>query len=87
MARALAVVNIHLMRATAAFRCPSHAANFADEAFRVVDSAVQALTAQDADLDLDHVEPAGMLGGVVELKAAQNAPGLGGRKGLIEGAC
>ena len=36
--------------------------DFADEAFRVVDSAVQALTAQDADLDLDHVEQLACLG-------------------------
>ena len=54
--------------------------DFADEALWVVDSTVQALAAQDADLDLDHVEPAGVLGGVVELQAAQNAPGFGGRK-------
>ena len=35
--------------------------NFADEALGVVDSAIQALAAEHADLDLDHVEPAGML--------------------------
>jgi hypothetical protein len=46
--------------------------DFADEALGVVDSTVQALAAQHADLDLDHVEPTGMLGGVVELEAAQN---------------
>ena len=48
---------------------------------------VEALAAQYADFDLDHVEPAGVLGRVVELDAPQDAPGLGGRKGLIEGAC
>ena len=83
--RALSVVNIQLMRAPAALRCRSQAAISLDEALRIVDSAVQALAAQHADLDLDHVEPAGVLGGVVELQAAQNAPGFGGRKGLIEG--
>src|SRR5437764_8942245 len=60
--------------------------DFFDEQFWVVDSAVQALAAQNADLDLNHVEPAGVLGGVVEFEALQNAPGFGGRKGLVEGA-
>jgi hypothetical protein len=60
--------------------------NFADETFGIVDSAVQALAAQHADLDLDHVEPTGMPGGVVEFEAAQNSPGFGGRECLIEGA-
>jgi len=36
---------------------------------------VQALAAQHADLDLDHVGPAGVFGAVVELQAAQNAAG------------
>ena len=60
--------------------------DFADEVFGVVDSAIQTLTAEHADLDLDHVEPAGMLGGVMELQASQNSPGFGGRECLIEGA-
>lgn len=60
--------------------------DIADEMLWVVDSAVQALAAQDDDLDLDHVEPAGVLGCVVELQAAQNAPGFGRREGLIEDA-
>ena len=60
--------------------------DFADEALGVVDSAIQALAAEHADLDLDHVEPAGMLGGVVELQALQNAAGFGGRECFIEGA-
>ena len=60
--------------------------DFADEALGVVDSAIQALAAEHADLDLDHVEPTGMFWGVVELQAAQNSPGFGGREGLIEGA-
>jgi len=37
--------------------------DFADEAFWVVDFAVEALAAQDADFVLNHVEPTGMLGG------------------------
>ncbi len=52
--------------------------DFADEVFGVVDSAIDALAAQHADLDLDHVEPVGVLGCVVELDAAQDAPGLAG---------
>jgi hypothetical protein len=60
--------------------------DFAAEPFWVIDSAIQALAAQDADLDLDHVEPTGMLGSVVELQTAQDSPGLGRREGLVEGA-
>jgi hypothetical protein len=60
--------------------------DFTDEAVGVVDPAIQALTAQHADPDLDHVEPAGMLWGVVELQASQNAAGFGGSECLIEGA-
>ena len=52
----------------------------------IVYSTVQALTAEQADLDLDHVEPTGMLWGVVELEATQNSPGFGGRECLVEGA-
>ena len=59
---------------------------FVAEPVWVVDSAVEALAAQHADFDLDHVEPTGVLGSVVELEAAQNSPGFGGCEGLIEGA-
>ena len=38
------------------------------------DASIEALAAQDADLDLDHVEPAGVLWGVVELQAPEHAP-------------
>jgi hypothetical protein len=47
--------------------------DFVDETLWIVDSTVQALCAEHADLDLDRVEPTGMLGGVVELEAAQNS--------------
>src|SRR6202163_2184304 len=60
--------------------------DFTDEALGVVDSAIQALAAEHANLDLDHVEPTGMLWGVVEFDAAQNSPGFGGRECLVEGA-
>jgi hypothetical protein len=36
--------------------------DFTAEPFCVVDSAIEALAAQHADLDLDHIEPAGVLG-------------------------
>src|SRR3954447_10006923 len=60
--------------------------NFGDEAVARADAAVEALAAQHADLDLNHVEPAGMLWGVVELQAAQYAVRLGCREGFIERA-
>jgi hypothetical protein len=50
------------------------------------DTTVQALAGEDADLDFDHVEPAGVLRNVVELDATKQAPRVLGRKGLIEGA-
>ena len=36
--------------------------DFVAEPVWVVDSTVEALTTQHADLDLDHVEPTGVLG-------------------------
>ena len=42
--------------------------DFGDEAFAAVDSPVEALAAQDSNLDFDHVEPACMLGRVMELE-------------------
>src|ERR1039457_3137437 len=48
------------------------------------DAPVEALTAQHADLDLDHVQPAGMLWDIVELQSAQHPAGLARGKGLVE---
>jgi hypothetical protein len=78
------VVNIHLMRAPPALRRPSQAAIWAFEGFAVFDASVEALAAQDADFDLDHVEPGGVLWSVVELQAAHDAMRLDGREGLVE---
>jgi hypothetical protein len=50
------------------------------------DASVEALAAQHADLDLDHVEPAGVFGGVVELQPAQQPSGFRGWERLVEGA-
>jgi hypothetical protein len=52
----------------------------------IVNSAIQALARQDADLDLDHVEPACVFGGVVELEPSQNPHGVSWRERLIQGA-
>jgi len=52
----------------------------------VVDAAIEALGSQDADLDLDHVEPGSVLGRVMELQATEDAVSLGCGEGLIEGA-
>ena len=49
-----------------------------------LDAAVEALGRQHADLDLDHVEPAGVFGNVVELQSAQQAARLWRREGLVE---
>src|SRR5215207_7403325 len=65
---------------------PLPCADLAIEFLWMVDSTVEALAAQHPDLDLDHVEPAGVLGGVVELEAAQDAPGFGRIESLVEGA-
>src|SRR5450759_3136809 len=48
------------------------------------DAPVEALTAQHADLDLDHVQPAGMLWDIVELQSAQHPARLARGKGLVE---
>src|SRR6266699_537462 len=39
-------------------------------------ASVEALAAQHSDLDLDHVEPTCVLGGVMELQPSQDAPCL-----------
>ena len=83
--RAFSVVNIHSKRAPALFRCFSQAAISlrADSGSSIFDPGIGRAAPR---FDLDHVEPAGMLGGVVELQAAQNYAGFGGRECLIERA-
>ena len=49
--------------------------DFALERPRIGNASIQALTAEDADLDLRHVQPARVLGGVVELDPAQQRGG------------
>ncbi len=52
--------------------------DFGDDGVFVVDTTVEALAPQDADLDLDHVEPTGVLGRVVELQSLQHPSSLRG---------
>ncbi len=49
--------------------------DFRDEALALADAAAQALAAQNADLDLDHVQPTGVLGRVMELQAVPGEVG------------
>ena len=51
----------------------------------VRDAAGQALPAEHPDFNLRHIEPATMLGRIVELQSAQHPPGLGRREGLVQG--
>jgi len=52
----------------------------------LADAAVQTLAAQHADFDLDHVQPTGVFGRVVELQALQEAMRLWRRESLVQGA-
>jgi len=79
------VVNIHLICARVALRCRSQAAISASKVMAVFDAAIEALAAQNADLDFDHVEPGSVFWGVVEFQTSQDAVGLGRRESLIEG--
>ena len=58
--------------------------DFAAQSLGVIDPAIQALASQDADFDLDHVEPTCVLWGVVELEPSQDPPGFGRRECLIQ---
>jgi hypothetical protein len=40
------------------------------------DAPIEALAGQDADLDLDHVQPTDVLGDVMELESAQDSVGF-----------
>jgi hypothetical protein len=59
LAWAFTVVKIHLMACAGGVSLFFPWGDLADEALGVVDSAIQALAAEHAALDLDHVEPAG----------------------------
>ena len=55
-----------------------------DQLLAVTDLPIEALTTQDANLDFHHVEPACVLGRVMEFQAAQHTVSLGRRKSFIE---
>jgi hypothetical protein len=64
LVRALSIVNIHLIRAGAAFRCPGADSDWGPLAS--TNPTVEALAAEHANFDLDHVQPAGVLGDVMK---------------------
>jgi hypothetical protein len=68
LARALSVVNIHFMRGAAGIALALPGCDLGDDALFVVDSPIQTLASQYADLGFGRVEPAGVLGRVVELQ-------------------
>ena len=55
-----------------------------NEAIAAFDAAIETLAFEHADLDLNHVEPAGVLGGVVELEPPEHAARFGRREGGVE---
>ena len=54
--------------------------DFGNQPVGAFDAAIETLAFEHADLDLDHVEPAGVLGRVVELEPAEHAARFGGGK-------
>jgi hypothetical protein len=58
--------------------------DFGFEALASTDPTVEALGTKYADFDLDHVEPAAVLGGIVELWLFQQAACFASWKGLVE---
>ena len=53
--------------------------DFADETLAGFDALVEALALENADLDFDHVEPAGVLWRVMELDLLEQAAGFSRR--------
>ena len=54
------------------------------QGLEVPNGSREAAPLKDADLDLGHVEPTAMLGGVMHLEAAGDPTGFGGRVHLIQ---
>ena len=82
MCRAFCVVNFHLILAPEAVALSLPGFDFGDEGLPFADAAIQTLTAQYADFDFHHVEPARMFRCVMKLQALKDAMRLGRRKGL-----
>ena len=53
--------------------------NFSPYRITVWEPTIQTLTCQYGELDLSHVEPTAMLGGVMKLELADDAAGFGRR--------
>ena len=58
--------------------------DLSNEAVAVFDATIEALAFEHADLDLNHVEPAGVFGRVVELEPPDHAARLGRWEGGVE---
>src|SRR6478752_10368210 len=58
--------------------------NLRDQLLALADPPVETLPTQDADLNLDHIEPARVLGRVMEFQATKDTMGFWRRKGFIE---
>ena len=74
---ALSVENVQLIRAPLWFRRDCQASDRGDEAVGAFDAAIETLAFEHADLDLNPVEPAGVLRRVVELKPPERAARFG----------
>jgi hypothetical protein len=53
-------------------KCTSSSGSLTWKLLHVLDSAIEALASQHTDLDLHHVEPAGMLGDIMEVQTTQH---------------
>ena len=58
--------------------------DLADQTFALADAAIQALAAQHADFDFNHVQPAGMLRRIMKLQPLKHPVRLVRREGSIE---
>ena len=56
---------------------------FSGERFGVCNPAIEALTDENGDLGLGHVEPAAVLGRIVPNEALDEPPRLLGREGFV----
>src|SRR3954471_11400481 len=58
--------------------------DFAFECRPIPQPAIEALAAEDGELNLCHVEPTPVFGRVMEFQSAGDPPSFGGREGLVE---
>ena len=58
--------------------------DFPPESLLAGDPLLQAGAGQDAELDLRHVEPTAVLGGVMKLQPLGNPPGFPSRESLVQ---